>query len=593
MSLLDGYSRYNQVSVHEDDQDKTAFTTPWGTFHYAKMPFGLKNEGATFQWEMELNFANENDVFLVVYLDDLTLFSKSDEEHMYHLKIVFQKCKKYGLSVNPKKSLFTMEEGKLLEHIISKDGIRIDLARVQAIQQIDLPWNKKEVQSFNGKMNFLCQFVPNLAEHLREMTNMLKKDSQVKWMEEDVKSFNLVKLALFSALVLVSPDYTQDFILFSFTSEHTMAAALKDFRVYILHSHILAYVPNATAKDVLVQTNLEGRRGKWITALLEYDLEIKPTKLVKGQGLAKLMAKSNLHALDINLITAMSNENEEGSSIQISKMFTLSPWYSDIIHVLKNLSPQPSITRNKTRTLKLKVAKFCILNSALYWKNPSAVLLNCLLEKEPKKVMEDFHKGDCGGHIFWKSTTNKILRAGYYWLTFFADAYKMVKHCHKCPIFKGKQKLHPFPLKPIEMDPHSDILFHKMDRVNSHQTSYGCESLNKSLVKIIKKLLEISKKSWHKRLVNALWADRVSQKKSIGTSPFELVYGVDTVFPTSRTALVVKLLHEASSEEDPMERRLNQMVHLQQTREEVLKKTSKLQEKIKKIYDRKAKVDKF
>ena len=67
--------------------------------------------------------------------------------------------------------------------------------------------------------------------------------------------------------------------------------ALEDFRVYILHSHILAYVPNATVKDVLVQTDPEGRRGKWIAALLEYDVEIKPTKLVKGQGLAKLMAK--------------------------------------------------------------------------------------------------------------------------------------------------------------------------------------------------------------------------------------------------------------------------------------------------------------
>ena len=93
-----------------------------------------------------------------------------------------------------------------------------------------------------------------------------------------------------------------------------LVKALKYFRVYILHSHILAYVPNADVKDVLVQTDPEGRRGKWIATLLEYDVEIKPTKLVKGQGLEKLMAESNLHALDINLITAMSNENEEGSS---------------------------------------------------------------------------------------------------------------------------------------------------------------------------------------------------------------------------------------------------------------------------------------
>ena len=103
----------------------------------------------------------------------------------------------------------------------------------------------------------------------------------------------------------------------------------------------------------------------------------------------------------------------------------------------------------------------------------------------------------------------------------------------------------------------------------------------------------MNKKNWHKRLVNALWADWVSQNKSIGTSPFELVYGVDTVFPSSLATPVVRLLQEAGSEEDPMQRRLNQMVHLQQTREEVFKNTSKLQEKIKKIYDRKAKMDSF
>ncbi len=128
-------------------------------------------------------------------------------------------------------------------------------------------------------------------------------------------------------------------------------------------------------------------------------MEIKPTKFVKGQGLAKLVAESNLHALDINMIASISNENEEGSSIQVSEMFSLSPWYSDIIYVLKNLSPPPSMTRNKARTLKLKAAKFYILNFALYWKDPGGILLNYLVEKEAKKVMEDCHQGDCGGHL--------------------------------------------------------------------------------------------------------------------------------------------------------------------------------------------------
>ena len=89
MSLLDGYSGYNQILVHEDDTEKTTFTTSWGTFHYAKMPFRLKNAGVTFQQAIDIVFANEKDVFLVVYLDDLTVFSNSDEDHLYQLKIVF------------------------------------------------------------------------------------------------------------------------------------------------------------------------------------------------------------------------------------------------------------------------------------------------------------------------------------------------------------------------------------------------------------------------------------------------------------------------------------------------------------------------
>eukprot|EP00253_Pinus_taeda_P034956 PITA_34956 len=276
------------------------------------------------------------------------------------------------------------------------------------------------------------------------------------------------------------------------------------------------------------------------------------------------------------------------------------------------------MTRNKAITLKLKAAKFCILNSALYWKDPSGVLLNCLVEKEAKKVIEDCHQGDCGGQLFWKSTTNKILRAGEVEVTIATTQ----AHRGECPfpamdfigeIYPASSGQHRWILtatdyftKWIEAIPtrqatdaviisflENKILSHfgcpnkliidnvialkskgmvefchKYHIILGHSTAYHSqgnglvESLNKSLINTIKKLLEINKKSWHKRLVNALWADRVSQKKSIGTSPFQLVYGVDTVFPTSLAALLVKLLQEAGSEEDPMQRRLNKMVHL-------------------------------
>eukprot|EP00253_Pinus_taeda_P011791 PITA_11791 len=679
MSLLDGYSGYNQILVHEDDRDKTTFTTPWGTFHYAKMPFGLKNAGAKFQWAMDMAFANEKDVFLVVYLDDLTVFSKSDEEHLFHLTKVFEKCRKYDISLNLKKILFAMSEGKLLGHIISKDGIRIDPARVKAIQQLEQPCSKKEIQSFNGKLNFLCRFIPNLAEHLREITNMLKKDSEIRWTEGAVKSFNLIKVILSLAPTLISPDYTQYFILFSFASEHTLAAvlmqkrdgverpiaffsriirdgalnyniiekqalalikALKDFRVYILNSHVLAYVPNAAVKDVLVQTEPKGRRGKWIATLLEYDVEIKPTKLIKGQGIAKLMAEANLHVLDINLIAALSDEDEENSVLPVSDIFVSSPWYADIVYVLQNLFAPPSMPRNKARTLKLKAAKFCIIKSALYWKDPGGVLLNFLVEEEAKTIVNDFHKGDCGGHLFWKTTANKILRVGFYWPSLFSDwGLDFIGEIH--PASSGQHRwiltttdyftkwIEAIPTRqatdsviisflennilsrfgcPFKLITDNAATFKSKRMVDfcykynislGHSTAYHpqgnglAESSNKSLVNIIKKMLEINKKRWHKKLVNALWADRVSQKKSIGMSPFEIVYGIDAVFPTSLSVLVVRLLQEAGEDSDPMQRRINQMIHLQQTREEVFQNSLRLQERIKKIYDTKAKSENF
>ena len=84
--MIDGFLGYNQISINGADWDKIAFTTPWGTFMYEKMPFGLMNVGATFQKAMDIVFAGERDRFVVIYLDDITVFSKSDEKHLMHLK---------------------------------------------------------------------------------------------------------------------------------------------------------------------------------------------------------------------------------------------------------------------------------------------------------------------------------------------------------------------------------------------------------------------------------------------------------------------------------------------------------------------------
>jgi hypothetical protein len=193
---------------------------------YVKMPFSLMNAGDTFQREMDIAFVEELGKFIVIYLDDVTVFSQSDDEHLRHIKMVFEKCRIFGISLNPKKSLFRLEEGKLLGHIISKDEIKIDPSRIEAIQKLEHPRNIKELQSFIEKINFLRRFIPNLAELLRNITNMLKKDVKIKWDTESRQSFEQVKRALTQAPVLISPDFTKDFYLFCFTSEHTIAAVL-------------------------------------------------------------------------------------------------------------------------------------------------------------------------------------------------------------------------------------------------------------------------------------------------------------------------------------------------------------------------------
>jgi hypothetical protein len=184
ISMIDGFSGYNQISVMPEDREKTSFTTPWGTFMYAKMPFGLMNAGATFQRAMDIAFIGEKDKFVVIYLDDITVFSKTDKEHHCHLKRVFLKCRRFGLSLNPKKSLFAMQEGKLLGHIVSAEGVRIDPDRVEAIQALSLPRSKKEVQAFLGRINFLRRFVSNFAELVKHITAMLRKGNEVRWTAE-------------------------------------------------------------------------------------------------------------------------------------------------------------------------------------------------------------------------------------------------------------------------------------------------------------------------------------------------------------------------------------------------------------------------
>ena len=193
---------------------------------YAKIPFRLMNVGYAFQRAMYIVFLQEKDIIVFIYQDDIKLYSKYDQENLNHLHQVFPKCREFKISLNPKKSFFSMTEGKLLSHIISREGIKIDPSRVVSIQKVDFPISKKMVQSFLGKANFLRRFITNFSKIMKFTTNMLRKDNDIKWTAQARKYFVDIKKSLTQSLILIILYFTKDFLIFSFSSKHTIGGLL-------------------------------------------------------------------------------------------------------------------------------------------------------------------------------------------------------------------------------------------------------------------------------------------------------------------------------------------------------------------------------
>jgi hypothetical protein len=174
--------------------------------------------------------------------------------------------------------------------------------------------------------------------------------------------------------------------------------------------------------------------------------------LVKGQGLAKLLAESNFRALGINhreshgYIPDIEELDDQTPSVQIEDKFVSSYWYRDIVSYLLTLQCLGDMTTSKEITLKLHEVKYCIIEGQLYWKDPLGFLLGCLTEAETENVINEFHEGVCGGHHAWRETTYKILRPKYYWPKLFTDLNAKVRACNPCQLFSGKKMIIALPL---------------------------------------------------------------------------------------------------------------------------------------------------
>jgi len=161
--FMDGFSGYNQIKMAPEDIEKTTFITPWGTFCYKVMSFGLKNAGATYQRAIVTLFYDMIHKEIEVYVDDMIAKSRSEEEHLVNLRKLFERLRKLKLRLNPAKCTFGVRSRKLLGFIVSQRGIEVDLDKVRAILEMPHSLIEKEVRGFLGRLNYIDRFISQLT----------------------------------------------------------------------------------------------------------------------------------------------------------------------------------------------------------------------------------------------------------------------------------------------------------------------------------------------------------------------------------------------------------------------------------------------
>lgn len=204
-SKVDLRSGYHQIRIRPDDEWKTTFKTRDGLYEWLVMPFGLSNAPSTFQRLMNQIFLPFQE-FVVVYFDDILIFSRSEGEHLQHLRHVFTALRENHLFANLKKCEFLTASILFLGYVISADGIQVDKAKVQAIQDWPTPKSISDVRSFHGLATFYRRFIRNFSSIAAPLTDCLKQ-KKFLWTNSASQSFNHLKELLTSTPVLALPNF--------------------------------------------------------------------------------------------------------------------------------------------------------------------------------------------------------------------------------------------------------------------------------------------------------------------------------------------------------------------------------------------------
>jgi hypothetical protein len=304
-SKIDLRSGYHHIRIRSEDIPKTAFTTRYGLFEYMVMSFGLTNAPVHFTYLMNLVFMPELDKFLVVFIDDILIYSKNEEEHAQHLRIVLTRLREHQLYAKFSKCAFWLEEIQFLGHVLSARGIAVDPSKVKDILERKPPTTVHQVRSFLGLAGYYRRFIPDFSRLVKPITSLLKNETKFNWSSKCNEAFEKLKVLLTTALVLAQPDINMPFDVYCDASgsdlgcvlmqegrviayasrqlrrheEHypthdlelaAVVHALKIWRHYLLGNICHIYTDHKSLKYIFTQSELNMRQRRWFELIKDY-----------------------------------------------------------------------------------------------------------------------------------------------------------------------------------------------------------------------------------------------------------------------------------------------------------------------------------
>jgi hypothetical protein len=285
--FLDGYSRYNQVLVDPEDQEKTIFTCPFGTFAYRRMPFGLCNAQATFQRCMINIFSDMAERFMEIIMDDFSVFGSSFQECLHCLTLVLVRCKEKNLVLNWEKCHFMIKQGIVLGHVISHRGIEVDKAKVDLISNLPPPRTVKEIRSFLGHAGFYRRFIKDFSKIVRPLCRLLAKETPFEFDEECMKAFGALKEILTSTPIIQPPKWGLPFEIMCDALDYAVGAILGQ-RIDKL-PHVIYYVSRTLNDAQLNYSTMEKELLAVVFALDKFRSYLLGSKIIIYSNYVALM----------------------------------------------------------------------------------------------------------------------------------------------------------------------------------------------------------------------------------------------------------------------------------------------------------------